>query len=59
MKCAKMLSLHKSSSDFYGYPDGEAITESDLLRRAEQSNNSIKEGHTKQIDQLRKEVKGW
>lgn len=43
-----------------GYnPDGSIITKSDLISRAESSNQAIKEGRTKSIDQVRANMKSW
>jgi hypothetical protein len=43
-----------------GYnPDGSVITQSDLISRAEASNKAIKEGKTKNIDQVRANMKNW
>ncbi len=40
-------------------PDGSTITTSDLKFRAEASNQAIKEGKTKSIDQVRANIKSW
>ncbi|MBV6641824.1 MAG: hypothetical protein KI791_13965 [Cyclobacteriaceae bacterium] len=43
-----------------GYnPDGSIITKSDLISRAEASDQAIKEGRTKSIDQVRTNMKSW
>lgn len=43
-----------------GYnPDGSIITKSDLIARAEISNQAIKKGSTKSIDQVRANMKSW
>ena len=43
-----------------GYqPNGDVITQSDLIARAEESNKAIKEGRTKSLSQLREEIKSW
>jgi hypothetical protein len=39
--------------------DGSKITESDLLKRAQVANQSIKEGKTKSIDEIKEEMKNW
>ena len=52
--------LKEDAEQVAGYkPDGEVISQSDLIARAKSSNKSIKEGRTKSIEQLRKEVKNW
>ncbi|ELR68036.1 hypothetical protein C900_01210 [Fulvivirga imtechensis AK7] len=52
--------LKESGEATVGYKaNGEAINQSELIARAEASNQSIKEGRTKSIEQLRKEVKNW
>lgn len=42
----------------YNYDDSE-ISESELIERAHLSNQSIKEGKTKSIDQIKEEMKKW
>ena len=39
--------------------DESAITQADLVSRAEASNKAIEEGRTKSIDQVRENVKSW
>ncbi|WP_296623074.1 hypothetical protein [Marivirga sp.] len=39
--------------------DDSGITESELIERAHLSNQSIKDGKTKSIDQIREEMKKW
>ncbi len=39
--------------------DGTTITQADLISRAEASNQAIKEGSTKSIDQVRENMKSW
>jgi len=40
-------------------PDGSIITQADLIDRAKASNRAIREGRTKSIDQVRKDMKKW
>ncbi|WKV10761.1 hypothetical protein [Marivirga harenae] len=43
-----------------GYsPDGNKISKLDLLERAEISNQAIKEGKTKPIEQIREDMNKW
>ncbi len=43
-----------------GYnPDGSIITKSDLISRAEASNQAIREGKTKSIEEVRASMKSW
>ena len=52
--------MKEENREAVGYQsDGEAISQSGLIVRAEASNKSIKEGRTKDIQQLRKEAKSW
>lgn len=47
-------------SNTVGYTaDGSEISESELVRRAQIANQSIKEGRTKSINQVREEIKKW
>jgi len=39
--------------------EGNIITKSDLISRAEASNKAIKQGRTKSIDQVRINMKSW
>ncbi|WP_238354431.1 hypothetical protein [Fulvivirga marina] len=52
--------LKESGEATVGYKgNGETINQSELVARAEASNQSIKEGRTKSIEQLRKEARNW
>lgn len=49
-----------TESKVVGYnADGSEITESELMKRAQIANQSIKDGKTKNIDQVREEMKKW
>ncbi|MGM0579858.1 MAG: hypothetical protein ACQETL_04210 [Bacteroidota bacterium] len=49
-----------NESKVVGYnADGSKITKSELIERAHLSNQSIKEGKTKSIDQIKEEMKKW
>ncbi|ADR21424.1 hypothetical protein MATR_09470 [Marivirga tractuosa] len=49
-----------NESEVIGYnADGSKITKSQLVKRAQIANQSIKDGKTKSIDQVREEMKKW
>ena len=60
IKRIKEILQDAARENIVGYnPDGSIITESDLISRAEASDKAIREGRTKTIDQVRKNMKDW
>jgi phospholipase/lecithinase/hemolysin len=60
IKRIKEILQDAARENIVGYnPDGSVITESDLISRAEASGKAIRDGRTKTIDQVRKNMKDW
>lgn len=52
--------IKADQSSVVGYnADGSAITKDDLIVRAEQSEQDIKEGRVQSLEQVREEMKNW